>query len=89
MKDIRLYIDKLHADAADCLTICEAASNEAKKTVFTTLAATYRKLATELERIAAANAILDEEREKNLLGLLGGYHDASDSLAEIAKVLKP
>ena len=89
MKDIRTYIDKLQADAADCLTICETASNEAKKAVFTALADTYRKLAAELERIAAANAILDEEREKNLLGLLGGEGDASESLAEIAKALKP
>jgi hypothetical protein len=37
--------------------------------------------------IAAAHAILDEEREKNLLGLLSGTTDPAESLAEIAKVL--
>jgi hypothetical protein len=48
----------------------------------------HPKLATELERIAAANAILDEERENNFLGLLCGADDEFDSLAEIASVLK-
>jgi hypothetical protein len=87
MQDIKTYIDKLHADAEDCLLIGNTASNEAKRKVFAALASTYRKLAGEMERIAAAHAVLDEEREKNLLGLLGGATDPAESLAEIAKVL--
>jgi hypothetical protein len=85
MKDIRLYIDKLHADAEDCLTISQTAPSDVKQRVFTALAETYRELAGELERIAAAHAILDEVREKNLLGLLAGS-DSTDSLAQIARV---
>ena len=69
MKDIRLYIDKLHADTEDCLTISQTAPSDVKQRVFTALVETYRELADELERIAAAHAILDEVREKNLLGL--------------------
>jgi hypothetical protein len=86
MKDINLYIDKLHADAEDCLSISRTATNDAKRNVFATMAETYRTLAGDLERIAAANAILDEHRERNLLGMLSGGSDGSDSLAEIAKV---
>ena len=87
MKDIRLYIDKLHADAEDCLTSSQTAPSDVKQRVFTALAETYRELAGELERIAAAHAILDEVREKNLLGLLEGG-DSTDSLAQIARVLE-
>lgn len=87
MQDIKTYIDKLHADADACSTVSLTAPNEAKRKVFTALADTYRKLAGEMERIAAAHAVLDEEREKNLLGLLGGATDPAESLAEIAKVL--
>jgi hypothetical protein len=86
MQDIRLFIDKLHADAEACETIGET-SNEGKRKIFSALAETYRKLASEMERIAAAHAVLDEEREKNLLGVLGGNTSTADSLAEIAKVL--
>lgn len=88
MQDIRLYIDKLHADAESCVTIGQTASNEAKRKVFTALAETYRKLACDLERIAAANLVLDEERDKHLLGLLGGTSDPSESLAQIAKAVR-
>jgi hypothetical protein len=87
MRDIKIFIDKLHSDAEACSTISQTASNEAKRKVFIALADTYRKLASEMERIAAAHAILDEEREKNLLGMLGGATDPAESLAEIAKVL--
>ena len=87
MKDIRLYIEKLHADAEDCLTISQTAPGDVKQRVFTALAETYRELAGDLERIAAAHAILDEVREKNLLGLLAGG-DSTDSLAQIARVLE-
>lgn len=87
MQDIKTFIDKLHQDADACSTISQTASNEAKRKVFTALANTYRKLGAEMERIAAAHAVLDEEREKNLLGLLGGVTDPAESLAEIAKVL--
>jgi len=88
MKDIRLYIDKLHTDAADCLTISQAANNDAKRKVFLALAETYRKLAADLETIAAANAVLDEERDKHLLGMVGGGGDAAHSVATIAKAYK-
>jgi len=87
MQDIKTYIEKLHADAQACTSISQTASNKAKRQVFTALADTYRILAGEMERIAAAHAVLDEEREKNLLGLLGAATDPAQSLAEIAKVL--
>jgi len=87
MQDIRLFIDKLHTDAQACDTIGQTALNEGKRKIFATLADTYRKLADEMERIAAAHAVLDEERERNLLGVLGGNASTADSLAEIAKVL--
>ena len=58
MKDIRLYIDKLHADAEDCLTISQTAPSDVKQRVFTALAETYRELAGELERIPAS--VLDQ-----------------------------
>jgi hypothetical protein len=51
------------------------------------LAATYRKLACDLEAVIATNAILDEERDKRLLGLLGKDDSAADSVTEIAKIL--
>lgn len=85
MQDIRIYIDKLHSDAEACATICETTSNDAKRKVFTALADTYRKLASDLERIAAANLVLDEERDRHLLGLLGGATNSAESLAQIAK----
>lgn len=81
MQDIRAYIDKLHSDAEACATICETT----KRKVFISLAETYRKLASDLERIAAANLVLDEERDKHLLGLLGGATNSAESLAQIAK----
>jgi len=87
MQDLKTFIDKLHADAESCVTIGQTASNDAKRKVFAALADTYRKLASEMERIAAAHAILDDEREKTLLGVLGAARDPADSLAEIAKVL--
>lgn len=87
MQDIQLYIDKLHVDAEACMAISETTPNEGKRKIFTALADTYRKLASEMERIAAAHAVLDEEREKNLLGLISGNTDTASSLAEIAKVL--
>lgn len=87
VKDIKLYIEKLHGDAEDCMAISRTAPREAKRKIFTALADTYLRLAGELEKIAAANAILDEERDKNLLGLLGGEGNAAHSLAQIANVL--
>jgi 4-hydroxy-3-methylbut-2-enyl diphosphate reductase IspH len=89
MQDLRLFIDKLHTDAQACETIGQTALNEGKRKIFAALADTYRTLASEMEKIAAAHAILDEEREKNLLGVLGGNTstNTTDRLAEIAKVL--
>lgn len=71
MKDIKLYIEKLHADADACLTISKTATNEAKRNIFLKLTDTYRNLAEDLERVAEANAIADEERDGHLLGMLG------------------
>jgi hypothetical protein len=87
MQDIQLFIDKLHADAEACETIGQTSLNEGKRKIFAALADTYCKLASEMERIAAAHAILDEEREKHLLGLLEGASNPTESLAEIARVL--
>lgn len=85
MQDIRIYIGKLPSDAEACARICETTSNAAKRKVFTALADTYRKLTSGLERIAAASLVLDEERDKHLLGLLGGATNSAESLAQIAK----
>jgi hypothetical protein len=71
MKDIKHYIEKLHADADACSAISKTATNEAKRTIFLKLTDTYRSLAEDLERLAEANAIADEERDEHLLGLLG------------------
>jgi hypothetical protein len=49
------------------------------------LAETHRKLASDLERIAAANLVLDEEREKYFARLLGGATSSAESLVQIAK----
>jgi hypothetical protein len=71
MKDIKHYIEKLHADADACLAISRTATNEAKRNIFLKLTDTYRSLAEDLERLAEANAIADEERDGHLIGLLG------------------
>jgi hypothetical protein len=86
MKDIQLYLAKLRSDAADCLTIGETAANDAKREVFRMLAATYQRLASDLEKIIALNLIADDEREKRLIGVLSG-DDGIEHLAEIAKLL--
>src|SRR5687768_740880 len=87
MKDLQLYLDKLRADSEHCITISQATLNERKREVFEMLAATYRKLAGDLEAVIATNAILDEERDKRLLGLLGKDDSPADSVTEIAKLL--
>lgn len=87
MQDIRTFIDKLHADAQACDTIGQTSLNEGKRKIFIVLAETYRKLAKDMERIAAAHAVLDEEREKSLLGLITGSDSHEESLSEIAKAL--
>lgn len=68
MQDIQLYIDKLHVDAEACMAISQTASSEAKRKVFTALADTYRKLASEMERIAAATPCLTKSVRKICLG---------------------
>jgi hypothetical protein len=87
MKDLKLYLDKLRADSEHCHTISQATLNEKKREVFEMLAATYRKLAGDLEAVIATNAILDEERDKRLFGLLGKDDSPADSITEIAKIL--
>jgi hypothetical protein len=79
-------MEKLRADAEDCLMISEAGTSYAKSEVFRMLAATYQKLAADLEGIVALNLIADGEREKRLIGLLSG-DDGIEHLAEIAKLL--
>ena len=86
MNDIKLYSKKLRSDAEDCLTISEAGTNNAKREVFRMLAATYQRLAADLEKIIALNLIADGEREKRLMGVLSG-DDGTEHLAEIAKLL--
>lgn len=61
--------------------------NDKKREVFEMLAATYQKLAADLEAVIATNAILDEERDKRLLGLLGKDDNPAESITEIAKLL--
>lgn len=87
MKDLKLYLDKLLADSEHCITISQTTHNEKKREVFEMLAATYRKLATDLEAVIATNVILDEERDKRLIGLLGKNDNPADSITEIAKLL--
>jgi hypothetical protein len=87
MNDIKLYLKKLRSDADDCLTISETATSDAKRKVFQMLAATYQRLAADLEKIIALNLIVDGEREKRLIGVLSG-DDGTEHLAEIAKLLE-
>src|SRR6476661_1131090 len=87
MKDLKLYLDKLRADSEHCITISQATLNDRKREVFEMLAATYQKLAKDLEAVIATNAILDEERDKRLLGLLGKDDNPADSVTKIAKLL--
>lgn len=87
MKDLKLYLDKLRADSEHCVTISQTAFNDKKREVFEMLAATYQKLAADLEAVIATNAILDEERDKRLLGLLGKDDEPAESITEIAKLL--
>jgi hypothetical protein len=70
MDDIKRYLKKLRSDAEDCLTISETAASDSKREVFETLAATYQRLADEVEKIIAMNVVADGEREKRLMGLL-------------------
>lgn len=86
MKDIKLHLEKLQADAKACLTISETAASDAKREVFKMLASTYQRLAADLEKIIALNSIADDEREKRLLGLLSG-DDGTEHIDEIAKLL--
>jgi len=75
MKDIKLYIDKLNADAEHCVTISETATNEAKRAAFSNLAQTYRRLAADLQRILEDHAETDAQREEHLLGLISDRID--------------
>jgi hypothetical protein len=87
MKDMKLYLDKLHADAEHCITISRSTLNDKKRETFEMLAATYRKLASDIEAVITTNAILDEERDKRLIGLLGKDDNRDESVSEIAKLL--
>jgi hypothetical protein len=72
MKDIKLYIAKLHSDAEHCVTISETATNEAKRLAFSNLAETYQRLARDLQRILDDHAKTDAQRDGHLFGLLSG-----------------
>lgn len=74
MKEVELYLAKLNADADDCVTISKMSLDESKRKAFARMAETYRDLAAELERIVAANDILDEVRERSILEMIGGDH---------------
>lgn len=77
MQDIQLYIDKLQSDAEQCITISQTATNEVKRSAFTNMADTYRRLAQDLQRILDDQARLDAKRDGHLLGLLSGEDDDS------------
>jgi hypothetical protein len=76
MKDIKLYIAKLHSDAEHCVTISETATNEAKRLAFSNLAETYQRLARDLQRILDDHAKTDAQRDGHLFGLLSGDDSA-------------
>lgn len=77
MKDLRLYIDKLQSDAEQCIAISQTAASEAKRSAFTNMADTYRRLAQDLQRILDDQARLDAQRDGQLLGLLSGKSDTA------------
>jgi hypothetical protein len=52
------------------------------------LAATYQKLAIDLEKLIATSAIVDDERDKRLMSLLGS-DDEVEHLDEVANLLGP
>jgi hypothetical protein len=86
MKDLKLYLNKLYADSEHCLTISKTTMNDRKREVFEMLAATYQRLAIDLEKIIATNALVDGERDKGLISLLRG-EDGAERPDEIAKLL--
>jgi hypothetical protein len=86
MKDLQLYLDKLRADAEHCLTISKTAMNDKKREIFEMLAATYQRLAVDLEKIIATNTLVDDERDKRLMSILGS-DDGTEHLDEMAKRL--
>jgi hypothetical protein len=76
LQDIKFYVDKLRVDGEACLTISQTATSDAKRRIFTDLAKTYRKLADDLEQIAAATMAVDQQRDDQLFGLLTGDEGA-------------
>jgi hypothetical protein len=50
MKDLKLHLDKLRADAAECDRIRDLADDPQKRDLFARLAEHYRVLAAEIER---------------------------------------
>jgi hypothetical protein len=54
MKDMRLHLEKLRADAAECALIRDLATDPTKRELFTRLATHLETLAMEVERAIAA-----------------------------------
>lgn len=55
MKDMRVHLEKLRTDAAECGLIRDLAIDPAKRALFTRLAAHLETLAIEVERAMAAS----------------------------------
>jgi len=51
MKDARARLEKLRTDAADCDMIANLTTIQSKRGTFQRLAATYREMAADLERL--------------------------------------
>ena len=54
MKDMRVHLEKLRADAADCALIRDLATEPTKRELFTRLTIHLETLAIEVERAMAA-----------------------------------
>jgi hypothetical protein len=63
MKDIIQRIEKLLADAEDCVLISKLATVPEKRETFQKLAEDYRKMARELETIAISGVIPDDRQK--------------------------
>jgi hypothetical protein len=56
MQDMKKHLESLLSQAAECKLISELANDQAKRDLFAKLAAHYRVLAAEIERVIAAQS---------------------------------
>jgi hypothetical protein len=54
MEDMRAHLEKLRADAIECLAISRTATDNVKRELFARLAKHFEVLASEIERAIAA-----------------------------------